>query len=66
VDTCARCGTFTCPECIEIRASSSYCEDCARLLSRLRRFPRRTLAAAVILASAVIVLLMFGLALRRR
>jgi hypothetical protein len=32
VETCVRCGTFACPECVISRDSESYCPDCARRL----------------------------------
>lgn len=32
VVACARCGTFLCGDCVELRAEESYCQDCARRL----------------------------------
>lgn len=32
VVACARCGTFLCGECVELRRDESYCRDCARRL----------------------------------
>ena len=34
VDICQRCGTFSCGECVNIRAEDVYCADCAVILDR--------------------------------
>lgn len=48
VETCLRCGTFVCGDCLELKPSGAYCEDCARLISRENKSSRLAVAAVIL------------------
>lgn len=47
VDTCHRCGTFVCEDCLELREGKGYCPDC---FTRVLTGPasKRAIAAVVL------------------
>jgi hypothetical protein len=48
VETCARCGRFVCGDCLELKPSGAYCEDCAQVVAREQKGSRLAVAALVL------------------
>lgn len=64
VDACVRCGTFVCGDCLELKPSGAYCEDCAQRMGREQKGSRLAVTAFVLaavgLAGAPLAIVFFG------